>query len=472
MGQEIRDSHFTAADFAAFQQRLDTETSLLGDWLADGGLRASQPLIGCELEAWLVDAAGRPAPVNEAFLQRLGDPLVVPELARFNVELNNQPQPLEPGALQRIHAELEARWRACQAAAAGLDARLLMIGILPTVAPDDFCLDNMSHLQRYRALNEQVLRLRRGKPIQLDISGREQLRHAHGDVMLEAATTSFQLHYMVDARQAARAYNLSKMLAAPLVAMAANSPYLLGRDLWDETRIPLFEQAVSVGGSDYSQRVTFGVRYAGESIFECFTANRERYPVLLPRLMDEPPEQLAHLRLHNGTVWRWVRPLVGFSDDGTPHLRIEQRVLPAGPTVTDMLANAAFYYGVLTELLAGDSAGLEIAQPFSAARASFYAAARDGLRARVSWCGEQGDMASLCLDRLLPLAERGLQRLGLEAEERDHWLGILRSRVAARATGADWQRGWVARHGRDFPGLVNAYAEHQQDGLPVHQWPL
>lgn len=472
MGQEIADSHFTAADFAAFEQRLDAETRLLGQWLADGGLHIDRPLAGCELEAWLVGADGHPAPVNEAFLQRLNDPLVVHELAQFNVELNTQPQFLAPGAFHAIQAELAARWQASQAAAAALDAQLVMVGILPTVEARDFCLDNMSHLQRYRALNEQVLRLRQGAPILLDIDGREHLHHEHGDVMLEAATTSFQLHYMVDARQAAPAYNLSKMLAAPLVAMGANSPYLLGHDLWQETRIPLFEQAVSVGGSDYSQRVTFGVRYAKESIFECFTANRERYPVMLPRVMDEPVEQLAHLRLHNGTVWRWVRPLVGFSADGTPHIRIEQRVLPAGPTVVDMLANAAFYYGALTELLSGDTAVLEAEQPFITAHANFYAAAREGLWARVSWRGEEGDMASLCLHRLLPLAERGLQRLGFGADESDHWLGVLKRRVAGRATGADWQRAWVDRHGRDFAGLLAEYVEHQQSGRPVHEWPL
>jgi hypothetical protein len=472
MGQEIHDSHFDSRDFATFRQRLDSETALLGQWLADDGLHISQPLAGCELEAWLVDNGGRPAPINEVFLEHLGDPLVVPELARFNVELNNQPRTLEAGAFHAMQAELEARWAHCQQVAAGLDAGLVMIGILPTVQDSDLCLDNMSHLRRYRALNEQVLRLRQGAPIRLDIRGREHLQHEHGDVMLEAAATSFQLHYMVDANQAAHAYNLSKMLAAPLVAMAANSPYLLGHDLWDETRITLFEQAVSVGGSDYSQRVTFGIRYVTDSIFECFEANRSRYPVLLPRLMEEPAEHLAHLRLHNGTVWRWVRPLVGFSEDGSPHIRIEQRVLPAGPTVVDMMANAAFYYGVLTELLTGDVRALESAQPFAAAHANFYAAARHGLWAQVTWCGEQGNMADLCLNRLLPLAGRGLQRLGLEAAERDHWLAILKRRVADRATGADWQRGWVARHGRDFTGLLAAYTERQQSGRPVHEWTL
>jgi hypothetical protein len=188
-------------------------------------------------------------------------------------------------------------------------------------------------------------------------------------------------------------------------------------------------------------------------------------------LMDEPPEQLAHLRLHNGTIWRWVRPLIGFSSDGSPHVRIEQRVLPAGPTNSDNMANAAFYFGVLTELLASES-DLQDRLPFGQASANFYAAARHGLAARVDWAGQQGELAALCEQELLPLAERGLQRLGLDRPEIAHWLGILRERTAKRATGAAWQRSWIARHGRDFDGLVQAYGEQQQAGLPVHLWEL
>lgn len=469
MGQEIRDSHFSSIDFVEFKRRLDQETDLLGEWLAAGGLAVEQPFGGCELEAWLVDAQGRPAPRNEAFLLRLDDPLVVPELASFNVELNASPQPLGPDMFDAMLTELEGRWSAGRRAAAADDLALLMIGILPTVSQRDLTLSHMSRLQRYTALNEQVLALRQGRPIRIDIDGKEPLRRKHGDVMLEAATTSFQLHYMVDAAQAARAFNLSKMLAAPMVAMAANSPYLFGHELWEETRIPLFEQAVSVGGSDYSKRVTFGIRYAEQSIFECFQANRARYPVLLPMLMDEPAERLPHLRLHNGTIWRWVRPLIGFDAGGAPHVRIEQRVLPSGPSNVDNMANAAFYFGALTELLA-DGALSEQQLPFSQSEANFYAAARHGLAADVVWDGERGSMAELCLNRLLPLAGRGLERLGFARPDAERWLGILRARVESRATGAAWQRGWVARHGRDFDNLVLAYAERQGTGRPVHEW--
>ncbi len=469
MGQEIADSRFTAADFAEFQHRLDRETVLLSTWLEAGGLRSDQPVGGFELEAWLIGPQGHPAPINEAFLQGLGHPLVVPELSTFNVELNTPPTPLGPGAFAAMHRELAALWRACELEAARHSARMLMIGILPTVSQDDLSLANMSSLQRYRALNEQVFRLRGGAPLRLDIHGHDHLQLEHRDVMLEAATTSFQIHLKVDAGQAARAFNCAKMLSAPMVALAANSPYLFGHDLWAETRIPLFEQAVAVGGSDYSKRVTFGIRYAQDSILECFEANRSRYPVLLPTLLDTPLEQLAHLRLHNGTIWRWNRPLIGFDADGRPHIRIEHRVAPSGPSPRDLVANAAFYFGAMAALLARPTPPEELL-PFAAARSNFYAAARAGLTGPARWDGRVGPLDQLCLQQLLPLARQGLERLGVTADESNRWLNLVQARIASGRTGAAWQRTWVARHGADFAGLVQAYRQGQQSDRPVHEW--
>jgi len=469
MGQEIAESRFTDADFEAFRQRLARETALLGQWIGDGTLACDEPLGGFELEAWLIDGHGWPAPVNERFLDALDDPLVVPELATFNVELNTPPRRLGPGSLDTMHADLADLWQRCEGAAVPLGVRMLMVGILPTVRQQDLSLRNMSPLQRFRALNEQVFRLRHGKPIELDIRGEQSLRLEHHDVMLEAAATSFQIHLMVDPGRAVRAFNASKLLSAPMVAMAANSPYLFGADLWSETRIPLFEQAVAVGGSNYSRRVTFGVRYAESSILECFESNRDRYPVLLPTVMDEPDEALAHLRLHNGTIWRWNRPLVGFSADGRPHLRIEHRVAPSGPSATDAIANAAFYFGAMASALADEHPPGHYAG-FDAARGNFYAAARHGLEAEVVWEGRRGVVADLISERLLPMAEAGLARLGVGKGERRRWLGVLERRVASRRTGAVWQRAWVAAHGPDFEGLVRRYLANQQADRPVHEW--
>jgi gamma-glutamyl:cysteine ligase YbdK (ATP-grasp superfamily) len=470
VGQEISDSNFSEADFRRFRGRLVAETALLEHWLAEGVMDNSEPMAGCELEAWLVTEQGLPAPVNQRFLDAMDDPMVVPELATFNVELNTRPHTLSSGLFDQMHGDLDELWRRCEGVASGLGAHMVMIGILPTVQKSDLCLENISGLQRYRALNEQVLRMREGTPLQLDIRAADHLFTRHHDVMLEAATTSFQIHLKIGARQAARAYNLAKMVSAPMVAVSANSPFLFGHELWDETRIPLFEQSVAVGASDYSKRVTFGVRYVEASIVECFQANRDRYPVLLPQLMDEPVESLAHLRLHNGTIWRWNRPLIGFDEAGRPHIRIEHRVVPSGPSPLDVVANAAFYFGLLHELMASEP-DAERRLPFHRAKDNFYRAAYEGLDARVTWFdGEEGRLAELCEQRLLPQARAGLERMGMARAEIDRWLGIVAARVVTRQTGARWQRRWVHERGGDFPALVQAYRAHQDSGLPVHGW--
>jgi gamma-glutamyl:cysteine ligase YbdK (ATP-grasp superfamily) len=470
MGQEISDSRFDAAAFERFQARLDEETALLGCWLADGRVPAGERRFGLEVEGCLVDAADYPAPQNQAFLERLADPLVVSELARFNFEINTDPLTLADGALDEMHAALAQRWQGCASAARGLGLQALMIGILPTLQVDDLTPANMTPLERYRAINDQVFRLRHGVPLDIDIDGHEELLHQHADVMLEAATTSLQIHVQVGADEAARAYNVSKMVSAVTVGAAGNSPFLFGRQLWKETRVPLFEQAVAVGGSDYSKRVTFGVRYARDSILECFEANRTRYPVLLPDVMDEPVETLAHLRLHNGTIWRWNRPLIGFDDAGRPHCRIEHRVVPAGPTVADALANTALFLGLFEALMRSDEA-LEARLPFATARDNFYAAARDGLEAPIRWLdGEPRPLGELLRGQLLDAAQEGLQAAGLGEREARRWLDPIRGRVERQQTGADWQIAWARRHGRDLAALVQAYIGRQADDRPVHEW--
>jgi len=472
MGQEIQETRFTQEDFAAFEERLRAEQALLEEWFAAGAFGHGPRQGGFELEAWLVGPDARPAPLVGPMLRDLDDAAVVPELATFNCEINGPAVPLEGAALTRLAEDLEATWQRCGQAAAALGGRLAMIGILPTVEAHHLSLAYMTPRRRYQALNERIFALRRGRPLTLELHGRDRLFMEHADVMLEAAATSFQVHLEVDADRAARVYNASKILSAPMVALAANSPYLFGCDLWAETRIPLFEQAVSAGGSVLSERVNFGIRYAERSILECFQANLTRYPILLPQLMDEPREHLAHLRLHNGTIWRWNRPLIGFDAGGRPRLRIEHRVAPAGPTIADCVANAAFYFGA-AEALARTEPPPEAQLPFLDARTNFYAAAREGLQAEVRWLdGRRGPIADLITTDLLPRALGGLRALGVDGGEADHWLAIIAARVRSGQTGAAWQRAWVARHGWNATALTAAYLDRQQAGRPVHEWTL
>jgi hypothetical protein len=469
MGQEIPTSRFSQHDFLAFSTRLREETILLREYLRAGRFSHANAVGGFELEAWLVDKRGAPSPTNAQFLTELNSPLVVPELASFNIEINGKPRVLQGSALREIQEELTRTWNQCRSAALRSDTDLIAIGILPSVCESDLDLAHMSKSRRYRALNEQVLALRQGRPIELDIGGRERLVTRHYDVMLEAATTSFQIHLQVPMEKAARFYNVAIIVSAPMVAVCANSPYLFGHDLWDETRIPLFEQAVDVGNED-NKRVTFGSHYAHGSLLEFFEENLSHYPALLPIHTNEDPSRFSHLRLHNGTIWRWNRPLIGFDEHGTPHLRIEHRVAPAGPSLIDSLANTAFFFG-LAYALANLPDPPEHCLEFAQAHANFYTSARDSLRARIRWLdGSLILMRDLVLEHLVPMAIEGLQGLGIDSHDIAAYLGIIEARARSGQTGAEWQRRWVQRYGRDWQALCRAYMERQRSETPVHEW--
>ena len=470
MGQEIASDRFEREDFERFGQRLDQEQALLARLLAERRFSTRSAIGGLELEAWLVGHDGKPLPINEAFLACARDSTIVPELAKFNIELNVDPQALAGNGIRRLEENLARGCTHCARAGEALGVTVVSIGILPTITDADLCPANMSAMRRYAALNEQVLQLRKGRPIRLDIVGEEHLRSEHMDVMLEAAATSFQVHLQVRHDRAARYLNAAMILSAPMVAVAANSPLLFGKVLWEETRIPLFEQAVDVGSPE--RRVTFGSGYVRASLEECYAENREHHPVLLPLSLDDPPERLAHLRLHNGTIWRWNRPLIGFDTDGTPHLRIEHRVLPAGPTLVDMIANMAFFFG-LAEWLAMEPHAPELRLPFHAAKQNFYEAARLGLAAHVDWYDhERWSVARLVQKVLLEQARKGLEVLRVDRADIDRYLGTIEARTASGATGAAWQRGFVAKHGRDLAALTCAYRDLSAAGEPVHGWKI
>jgi hypothetical protein len=472
MGQEIGLTQFNDDTFKEFDCRLKHEAEILQNELFKGSFSATGDICGYELEAWLVDHNYFPSPINQDFLKRLNNPLVVPELSRFNVEINGQPLQLQGKALSNLGRELSHTWELCQEQAHKLDSVLMMVGILPTLRQKDLCLANMSDLKRYRALNEQVLARREGLPIHIRIEGRDNLQFDHPDLMMEAAATSFQIHLQTAQIDAVRYYNAALISAGPLVAASGNSPLLFNADLWDETRIPLFEQSVEIGdnASQDNRRVSFGRGYARQSLYECFDDNLSTHSVLLPILMDCPPEQFAHLRLHNGTIWRWIRPLIGFDPDGTPHLRIEQRVLPAGPTIIDMLANSAMYFG-LARYLATLRDPPEGQFSFENARNNFYHAARYGLDAKLCWLdGNYYDARSLLLEEIVPKARQGLEMVNIDADENEFYSGIVKSRVHSGQTGAAWQRAYRQKYNADNLQLVAAYLARQRSGAPVHEW--
>ncbi len=472
MGQEINNSHFKKHDFHIFNSSLREETALVKRWFKEASFAITPTNIaGLELEAWLVDNKLQAAPINKIFLDHLNNPLVVPELSVFNVEFNVNPVALHGDALSRLHTALEQVWTSSNKTASELDASLLMIGILPTLQEQELNMDNMSRMTRYHALNEQVLRQRHGHPLVFDIEGKECLHTKHQNVMLEAAATSLQIHLQLNPTKATQYFNSALILSAPTVAIASNSPFLFGHSLWKETRIPVFEQAIAVNKPSLP-RVTFGTGYVEQSLLELFVDNLESYPVLLPMILDEPLESVNHLRLQNGTIWRWNRPLIGFEADGTPHLRLEHRVMAAGPSVIDSIANMAFFYGLI-HIYGEQEESPAQKLPFEHCRENFYNAAREGLSAKIYWLnGKTVVLRQLLLEELLPLAKRGLEKLDINPDDIQTYLGVIEARIRTGRTGADWQLDFVARHGHDMNNLTRAYSKWQQQGTPVHEWNL
>ncbi len=477
MGEEIDKTHFSSANFEQFDIKLKQETALLADWFAKHRLDEEQLNCGIELEAWLINKDFSPAPVNDRFLALANNPLLSPELALFNLELNNIPAALRNGCLSAMHEELKSSWLNCIELARHMDIEFGLFGILPTLQPHDLTLEHISGYNRFTALNEQILLQRKGRPLKVDIAGHEHLRIEQQSVMLESAATSFQVHFQVPATYAPRYYNASLLASAATVAVSANSPFLFGKHLCAETRVPLFEQAVEVGGyADAAQgplkRVSFGSNYLHTSALEVFEENLKHFPVLLPISLDEAPEELRHVHLHNGTIWRWNRPLVGFDANNRPHIRIEHRVMPAGPTLVDMLANAAFYYG-LTHSLARQNNAPENDISFTTAKDNFYKAVRLGLDARVKWSNDKTlSIKKLILNTLLPMAREGLQDLKIDSQDLDYFLNIIEERTTNEQNGAAWQVAFVQRTGRDMRLLTETYLAQQYRNEPVHTWEL
>ncbi|MGN6547476.1 MAG: hypothetical protein ACTHK7_20660 [Aureliella sp.] len=467
MGEDIAKVHFAEQDFVEFRQRMEVELEQLRQWDRDGRFHRGAFTAGLELEAWLLDAEGRPAPDNGQFLESLSREWVVPELAKFNFELNVQPQPVAGLGLERVQQELLQTWQVCGELAERLGLRITCIGILPTITQELLCAENMTPRSRFEALNREVFRLRRGRPDVLSIDGIDSLRIEHHDVMLEAASTSLQVHLKVPLADASRYLNAFIVASPATVAVAANAPLLFGKRLWHDTRIAVFEQAVDTG--DQQRRVSFGRAYAPADFLSLFEDKVRQHPALLPVSLAEYPETVPHLRMHNGTLWDWNRPLIGFESDGSPHVRVEHRVMSAGPTAVDMFANVAFAIG-LAHHLASHRVPPEQQVAFESARRNFYAAAREGLMAEVDWLGQRYRLQDLLLDQWLPAASDALDNLGVDHKLINGAEAILRERTQSGRTGAVWQLEAYERHAGDPVAILNDYLNCQASKKPVHEW--
>ena len=436
MGERVAARSFTSEDRLLFRGKVHGCLDAVARMLAEQRFHFDQPMTGTEIEMSLVDGRGEAAMVNDQVLERVDDPSFTEELGRFNMEINVRPGTLAGRAADTLETSLRAQLNAADARAREVGAGMMLVGILPTLRAARLTRDAISANPRYALLDQQMLAMR-GEDVHLAIEGDERIEVWADTIAPEAACTSVQFHLQVDPDSFPDYWNAAQVLAGAQVALGANSPFFDGRRLWRETRIAVFHQATDTRSEELKAqgvrpRVWFGERYI-TNVFDLFEENIRYFPALLPIVSDEDPlavlaaggtPMLPELRLLNGTVWRWNRPVYDVVD-GKPHVRVENRVLPSGPTVVDVMANGAFYYGALRGLVEMDRP-VWSRLSFPAAEENFMSAARHGLECTQYWPG-LGDVpvAELVLRRLLPLAREGLALWDVDRRRR---------RTAARAS--------------------------------------
>jgi gamma-glutamyl:cysteine ligase YbdK (ATP-grasp superfamily) len=488
MGEEVAQQEFSREDRTRYREKVRRCLDVFARMLQESRFDADDPMTGLEIELNLVDDDGNPALKNTEALEAIADPKFVTELGQFNIEINVAPKKLSEHGFTQFEADIRSSLNAAEAQAASAGAHLVMIGILPTLGEGHFTRESLSPNPRYALLSDQILAAR-GEDISIDIAGTDRLRTTAESIMPEAACTSTQFHVQVSPDDFPAYWNASQAISGVQLALGANSPFLLGKELWAETRIALFEQATDTRAEELKAqgvrpRVWFGERWI-TSIFDLFEENVRYFPALLPIIEEEDPfdvlgrgetPSLHELRLHNGTVYRWNRPVYDVVD-GTPHLRVENRVLPAGPTVADTMANAAFYFG-LVRTLAEHDRPLWSQMSFSAAEENFHVAARQGIDANLYWPGVgQVPATELVVRRLLPMARSGLDAWGVSSDERDRLLGIIEQRCLTGRNGASWFAKAFHGHLPDCSDraealrrTLNDYRARMHTNEPVHTW--
>lgn len=492
VGKDVKRTTFARVDRQEYRRKVQLCLDVFETMLAQSSFEFDRPLTGMEIECNLVDDDYQPAMKNQDVLAAIADPAYQTELGAYNIEFNVPPRPLGGRTGVALEAEVRASLNAAETKANAGGAHIVMVGILPTLMPEHLANGWMSASTRYAALNDSIFNAR-GEDIQIDISGPEPLSMNSTSIAPESACTSMQLHLQVSPADFAANWNAAQVLAGPQLALGANSPYFFGHQLWSETRIELFAQSTDTRPDELKTqgvrpRVWFGERWI-TSIFDLFEENVRYFPSLLPEVSDEDPvaelaagrtPHLPELRLHNGTVYRWNRPVYDVVEVGgvqRPHLRVENRVLPAGPTVVDMLANSAFYYGMLRALSQEDRP-VWTKMSFAAAQHNFLEAAQHGMGAGLYWPGlSEVSTEELVLTKLLPLAYEGLDRWGVAVEVRDRLLGVIEGRARAGINGATWQVSTVQaleQRGMNRPAalaeMLRRYCDHMHSNEPVHTW--
>lgn len=490
MGEHNVEQHVNETKAQAFMKALLEDLRALAFMLEDGRVESGVTRIGAEQEMFLIDRYFRPAPVSLEVLKHADDARLTTEIARFNLEANLTPLELENSCFTRMEQELSELIELARRSAAAENADVLLSGILPTLQKSDLTLDNLTPVARYHELDRGVIGLR-GGPLSIHIKGLDELQLTHDNIMMESCNTSFQVHFQSSAKEFVNHYNIAQAITAPVLAVAVNSPLLFGQRLWQETRVALFQHSTDERSRpqvtrNQPTRVSFGDRWLRNSVVELFHDQITRFRPIMITQPDENPfavlargetPLLSALRMHNSTVWRWNRACYGVTG-GVPHLRIENRALPSGPTIVDEIANAAFFAGLMLALPQAYGA-IANRMSFDDAKLNFFRAARHGLDAHFQWIdGRSHGAASLILDELLPLAHEGLISSNVASADVSKYLGVIEERTRSRQTGARWIMNSLASFG-DSPSkdlsqrkLATAMLANQKQGQPIHRWAI
>ena len=477
-------------DQSKFSQHLLNDVKALEIMLENGLFDIEATRIGAEQELCLVDEHLKPASICTPLLKDINNPDYVTELAKFNIEVNYPPLLFKGDCLSKLEQNILNSLDTTAKAANKLQADIALAGILPTIRKFDLDPKNMVPFERYKALMEAITRLR-GSEYELKINGIDELNMRLDSAFVEGCNTGFQVHMQIKPDEFVEMYNIAQAIAAPVLAISANSPFLFGKRLWKETRIALFQQSVDtrVSGNhlrEKSPRVTFGNSWLKGSILDIYREDIMRFRVLLHADIDENSldvlnnggiPKLKALTTHNSTVYRWNRPCYGIGGD-KPHLRIENRILPSGPSAIDEVANSAFWFGLMNGMK-DEYPDITKVLDFDDAKSNFTSAATYGLDTKFNWIGKSKfAVADLIKQELIPIAKQGLSKANIDQNDIDKYLNIIEERSENARNGAQWMLHSYsnlnnkASKEESLTAITATMIKNQKLNVPVHKWPL
>ena len=473
MGQETKQLHYTKQQEQEFYQLLQQETNLLKQWIKAKKFKNSLRVCGYEAEGWIIkEQEGVPYACSDKFLEDVADSHITPELSKFNFEINGNPFPVNKDLPLHLKEDFQFYWKKCSHAAAQQKSRILFIGTYPDLTRIPFGMKQIFPRNRYYAINNRIHSLRK-KSAHINIQGRDTLILNTSNIIHEAETTSLQIHLQTDFSEAKDFYNASLIASPIMCALCANSPFVYGKELWDESRIPLFEQVISLDIIQNGQKVSrvgLGHGFVDQCISELFEHNL-LHPILLPEIRNKEKKNLQHLLFHNGTIWRWNRPLIGFDEAGNVHFRIEHRVPSSGPSLVDMQANILFFIG-LVHLIKNHISRKKLYINFQTLKKFFYLASQFGLSSEMKWLDEKTyKIHHLISEKLITPVKKELNRLSVDNSRTDYLINdVIKNRAASLQNGASWQKAFIHKFGKKFDKMVESYWHNQQKDIPVYQW--